>query len=731
MWNRTFWFFVAVRIASVFLVTTWFVPDEYWQSLEVAHRLAFGYGHLTWEWAAGMRSYLYPATFAGLYKLLALVGLDSVELLTLLPRILQACLSAYADYRFHVWCRQSKWSTFLLATSWCWFYVGSRTLANTLETSLTMIALSYFPWASECTRFLWPVALSFFVRPTSVIPWVPLCLYHIKKSTHPTWELLLKRYLLIGLLTGALCVGVDSYFHGAVVFSSYEFLKYNVLKGVGSFYGEHPWYWYLSAGLPTVLGVSVLPFLAAGYESVRHRKVYKERAILLLSVCFTVLVYSLLAHKEFRFLLPVLPMCLFITADYLARWSRKASSKMIWFTALLILSVNGLMAGYTGLVHQRGTLDVMPYLATTAKDYRDEFNNPANILFLMPCHSTPFYSHVHQNVTMRFLHCEPNLTDQPNYLDEAHQFYANPMGWVRKNLPVHPLSALPTHVVTFDVLEPQLKDFLSIYQEKVSFFHTDYPTERVGGFVKVYERYDPLDWWREEEARTGLVTFCKDLDLALGSGIPEGMITELCGPPGSGKTQFCLQLAVNVQIPQKLGGLQGRAVYLDTNYGFSPQRVQEMAQACHNHCANIALLHKLNPEETLAGFSEATALDNILYSHVTNCTQILEAIAVLQNRLYDGEKVIVTNDVTTRISDVDGGGGERSDVPQIVSALGGSLTHKVNQRIFLGRDESHFDAQSQAPPSYVASIEKGHFLPSVTVAFRIEPAGIRGVNREG
>lgn len=64
-----------------------------------------------------------------------------------------------------------------------------------------------------------------------------------------------------------------------------------------------------------------------------------------------------------------------------------------------------------------------------------------------------------------------------------------------------------------------------------------------------------------------------------------------------------------------------------------------MAKACHNHCANIALLHKLNPEETLAGFSEATALDNILYSHVTNCTQILEAIAVLQNRLYDGEKV--------------------------------------------------------------------------------------------
>lgn len=111
-----------------------------------------------------------------------------------------------------------------------------------------------------------------------------------------------------------------------------------------------------------------------------------------------------------------------------------------------------------------------------------------------------------------------------------------------------------------------------------------------------------------------------------------------------------------------------------------------------------------------------------------NCIDYLPSFERIK-RFFPALKVIVTNDVTTRISDVDGG--ERPDVPQIVPALGGSLTHKVNQRIFLGRDESHFDAQSQAPPSYVASIEKGHFLPSVTVAFRIEPAGIRGVKREG
>lgn len=34
--------FLLFRIASVFLVKTFFVPDEYWQSLEVGHKLVFG-----------------------------------------------------------------------------------------------------------------------------------------------------------------------------------------------------------------------------------------------------------------------------------------------------------------------------------------------------------------------------------------------------------------------------------------------------------------------------------------------------------------------------------------------------------------------------------------------------------------------------------------------------------------------------------------------------------------
>lgn len=68
-----------VRILSVFVVKTWYVPDEYWQSLEVAHKLVFGFGELTWEWQKGIRSYLYPGVFAIFYSILKFTRLDYPE----------------------------------------------------------------------------------------------------------------------------------------------------------------------------------------------------------------------------------------------------------------------------------------------------------------------------------------------------------------------------------------------------------------------------------------------------------------------------------------------------------------------------------------------------------------------------------------------------------------------------------------------------------------------------
>lgn len=46
------------------------------------------------------------------------------------------------------------------------------------------------------------------------------------------------------------------------------------------------------------------------------------------------------------------------------------------------------------------------------------------------------------------------------------------------------------------------------------------------------------DLMKEEEEEVPIVTFCAALDEMIGGGIPIGKITELCGAPGMGKTQF-------------------------------------------------------------------------------------------------------------------------------------------------------------------------------------------------
>ncbi len=76
-----------------------------------------------------------------------------------------------------------------------------------------------------------------------------------------------------------------------------------------------------------------------------------------------------------------------------------------------------------------------------------------------------------------------------------------------------------------------------------------------------------------------LTTGSKSLDALLGGGVETQSITEFYGEFGSGKTQIAHQLAVNVQLPEDEGGLNGSAVIIDTENTFRPERINEMAAA--------------------------------------------------------------------------------------------------------------------------------------------------------
>ena len=496
---------IIFRLINLFFVTTWFVPDEYWQSLEVAHSLVYQYGYLTWEWKVGIRSYLYPLLFASFYKFLEMIGLSNlIDAFVFGPRIIQAILSALGDWCFYNFVQDNftsqiaTWALFCLCTSWCWWYCATRTLINSFEAAAVCIALRFYNWKQPVfgNRFKVFVLVSIIatmVRPTSLTVWIPMYIWFLyrcyhRKGKHGMLFSLLNLGALSSLIIFALLL-VDRYCYGDWRNVHYNFVKFNVLQNRGSFYGSHPWHWYLTQGLPIVLGTHLFFALYGTTTSLRRRQkaTHSHRVLysFVVIIVFSLLLYSIPGHKEFRFILPLLSFCMVFSAVCLASLSYTLKS----FAALFLIITNVTAALYTGLIHQSAPLAIIRHLHTEIGK-----NNHGSILFLLPCHSTPYYSHLHHNVTMRFLTCEPNFSGlDSGYLDEADTFYLMPKAWLHKHIKLDDNATchteLPQYIVLYDILLMQLSDLLShCYAKHVEVFHTHFPEGRIGNNLLVLKQ---------------------------------------------------------------------------------------------------------------------------------------------------------------------------------------------------------------------------------------------------
>lgn len=60
---------------------------------------------------------------------------------------------------------------------------------------------------------------------------------------------------------------LDCGFYGDWTFVQYNFLKFNFLQGGGSFYGTHPWHWYITQGFPVIMGSHLFPFVMGVWKA--------------------------------------------------------------------------------------------------------------------------------------------------------------------------------------------------------------------------------------------------------------------------------------------------------------------------------------------------------------------------------------------------------------------------------------------------------------------------------
>ncbi|PCR92077.1 DNA repair and recombination protein RadA [Natrinema ejinorense] len=80
-----------------------------------------------------------------------------------------------------------------------------------------------------------------------------------------------------------------------------------------------------------------------------------------------------------------------------------------------------------------------------------------------------------------------------------------------------------------------------------------------------------------------------EVDDLLGGGIETQSITEVYGEFGAGKSQVTHQMAVNVQLPQEVGGLHGSAIFMDSEDTFRPERIDDMVRGLPDEAIDATL----------------------------------------------------------------------------------------------------------------------------------------------
>jgi hypothetical protein len=334
-------------------------PDEYWQCQEPAYHFVYGRGNLTYEWGIGMRSYVFLLPYIlgmALAKYVrsleshlgpfAFLARDVEDWLLWYWRPLVAVfIAAVIDLYTLKAARKfiapgkilDRWVLLLMATNSGLIHGLVRSYSNCTEAMLSLVALHLWPmkaaeWSRKYVResgeiinshsVLWfrkfglallIVGWACLVRISALQGWIFPVLAVL--SFAPFLRML---SVLIPAVLGTLAFGlaVDRIGYGRWIVTSWNFLYWNVWRGISVLFGTDPPEYYLKYVATFVLG-GLLPAFGIGlWQAAKRARSSKEPLLFPLThfALPTLACLSAIGHKEPRFALPIVPVLLIYCA---------------------------------------------------------------------------------------------------------------------------------------------------------------------------------------------------------------------------------------------------------------------------------------------------------------------------------------------------------------------------------------------------------------------------------
>lgn len=295
---QLFVFLCLFRILNVFVIQSYFDPDEFWQTIEPAYCTVFQPKCAwTWEWTrrastlsdnnnnnniietslwGPARSFVSVLPTIVFYQILQFLNIQSHWWISRGPMIWNAVLVAaptdWAITYSGMWLWGNNWALLASLTSWFQAYSLVRTFANSQETMILSVAVALvspelfgkksegFARRSSVAFFLG--GLSVAIRFTSLAAFIPLgVLLALQQDALKAKVAFLFMPCAIwgamGLFVGLL---IDRFFYGFWTIPFLGNFHFNVILNHASLYGSHPFHWYFTVGLPAVAGL-LLPMV--------------------------------------------------------------------------------------------------------------------------------------------------------------------------------------------------------------------------------------------------------------------------------------------------------------------------------------------------------------------------------------------------------------------------------------------------------------------------------------